>query len=46
MQYYQPARILSSGSVPYGNLCVLLIIGAVAWLTGCQVFARRNIRCG
>jgi hypothetical protein len=43
MQYYQPARILSSGDFPVRDVLILLAIGGASWLLGCEIFARRNI---
>jgi ABC-2 type transport system permease protein len=43
MQYYQPAKILSSGVFPWHDAIVLLMVGTTAWVLGCEIFARRNI---
>jgi len=43
VEYYQPAKILRSGMLPLGDIAVLLGIGAVAWLAGCEIGARRSI---
>lgn len=43
MQYYQPAKILSSGVFPWRDALVLLTVAVVTWLLGCEIFARRNI---
>jgi ABC-type transport system involved in multi-copper enzyme maturation permease subunit len=43
MEYYQPARILSSGIFPYRNVVILIAIGVSSWVLGGEVFARRNI---
>ena len=43
MQYYQPAKILSSGVFPLHDAFVLLAVAVTAWLLGCEIFARRNI---
>ncbi len=43
MQYYQPARILSSGDFPVRDVLILSVIGGTSWLFGCEIFARRNI---
>jgi len=43
VEYYQPANILKSGTLPFGDIAVLLGIGAIAWIAGCEVVARRSI---
>jgi hypothetical protein len=43
MTYYRPAIILRDGILPYGDVGVLLGIGAVLWTVGMEVTARRNI---
>jgi hypothetical protein len=44
MQYYQPAKTLTSGEFPVHDVVVLLIIAALSWFLGCEIFARRNVR--
>jgi ABC-type transport system involved in multi-copper enzyme maturation permease subunit len=43
IEYYQPANILRNGSLPLGDISVLLGVGAVAWIAGSEISARRNI---
>ncbi len=43
MNYYQPANILRSGQLPTSDVAVLLVTGAVTWLLGGEVLARRSI---
>jgi hypothetical protein len=43
MQYYQPAKILSTGLFPWQDGLVLLAVAATTWLLGCEIFARRNV---
>ena len=43
MQYYQPAETLTSGQFPFRDLAVLASAGAVTWLLGCEIFARRSV---
>jgi ABC-2 type transport system permease protein len=43
VEYYRPANILKTGSLPFGDIAVLLAIGGVAWIAGCEITARRNI---
>ena len=43
MQYYQPAKILSSGVFPMRDALVLVTVAVTTWLLGCEIFARRNI---
>ena len=43
MTYYQPAKILSTNEFPVNHVVILGIVGAVFWLTGCEILARRNI---
>ena len=43
VEYYQPAKILKSGTLPFGDIAVLLGIGAIAWIAGGEVVARRSI---
>ncbi len=43
VEYYRPANILRTGSLPFGDIAVLLTIGGVAWIAGCEITARRNI---
>jgi ABC-2 type transport system permease protein len=43
LEYYQPANILRSGALPLGDVAVLLAIGAVLWIAGGEITARRSI---
>ena len=43
IKYYQPAKILQGGGLPVGDITTLLAVGAVAWLLGGEVMARRSI---
>lgn len=43
IEYYRPANILKTGSLPVGDIVVLLAIGGIAWIAGCEITARRNI---
>lgn len=43
LEYYQPATILRSGSLLGADIAVLLATGAVFWLGGCEITARRSI---
>jgi ABC-2 type transport system permease protein len=43
IEYYQPANILKTGSLAFGDIAVLLAVGGVAWIAGCEITARRNI---
>jgi ABC-2 type transport system permease protein len=43
LDYYQPATILRTGSLVYGDIAVLLLVGGVSWLTGCEITARRSV---
>jgi len=43
MTYYQPALVLLKGSIPLGDVAVLLGFGATAWLLGGAITVRRNI---
>jgi hypothetical protein len=43
MHYYQPAKILQSGTFPTADLVVLLGVAATTWLLGGEILARRNI---
>jgi hypothetical protein len=43
MEYYQPAKILGSGQLPWADVLVLLVVGAATWLSGCEIVARRSI---
>lgn len=43
IEYYRPANILKTGSLPRGDIAVLLAVGGLAWIAGCEITARRNI---
>jgi len=43
LEYYQPASILRTGSLASGDVAVLLLVGGLTWLAGCEITARRNI---
>lgn len=43
IEYYQPANILKTGSLASADIAVLLAVGGVAWIAGCEITARRNI---
>ena len=43
LNYYSPAEILQSGSLPIGDLAVLLGIGIATWVAAGEVIARRSI---
>ena len=43
VEYYQPAKILRSGALPFGDIAVLLGIGLIAWIAGREIVARRSI---
>ena len=43
MQYYQPARILSSGDFPVRDVLILLAIGGTSWLLGCEILAAQHL---
>ncbi|NIM01178.1 MAG: ABC transporter permease subunit [Acidobacteria bacterium] len=43
VEYYQPANIIRNGTLPAGDIAVLLGIGLVAWLVGREIVARRSI---
>jgi len=44
LEYYRPLPILRSGTVPWGNLVVLVAVGVVFWGAGAIVLSRRDIR--
>lgn len=41
--YYRPAELIQSGETPWRNMGVLLSVGAVFWIAGGEIFARRNV---
>ena len=43
VEYYQPANILKTGSLAFGDIAVLLGLGGFAWIAGCEITARRSI---
>jgi len=43
LSYYRPAEILTTGICPTRDILLLSTVGAVTWLAGCEIFARRNI---
>jgi ABC-2 type transport system permease protein len=43
LDYYRPLLILRDASWPVTDMLVLATVGAVAWLLGATVFARRDI---
>jgi ABC-type transport system involved in multi-copper enzyme maturation permease subunit len=43
LSYYKPAQILATGSGPWGDMALLVAVGAFFWLAACETFARRNI---
>lgn len=43
MDYYRPAEILQSRSVPVADIATLLVVGGAAWVLGGLVFSRRSI---
>lgn len=43
LHYYRPYEILQNGSVPWGDMSVLLAFGAVCWCAGGLIFQRRDI---
>lgn len=43
LKYYQPANLLQTGQLPGSDFAVLLGIGGVSWLLGCEIVARRSI---
>jgi len=43
LDYYRPARILRSGSIPTTDMLVLLGVGVTTWLAGGITMARRSI---
>ena len=43
LNYYRPAQILATASVPVYDMLMLLSIAVVAWVAGLEVFARRSI---
>ncbi len=43
LNYYQPLRVLRSSTWPITDMLVLSVTGAVFWLAGAIVFARRDI---
>ena len=43
LKYYQPARILGSGTLPLEHVAILLVFGLVTWTVGWEVMARRSI---
>lgn len=43
LNYYQPLRVMQSSTWPITDMLVLSVTGAVFWLAGAIVFARRDI---
>lgn len=43
LDYYQPAMILRSGAIPWGDILTLWAVGALGWLGGMEITARRSI---
>ena len=43
LHYYRPAAILATGAMPLTDMAILLSVGGVAWVSACEIFARRNI---
>lgn len=43
VEYYQPANIIRSGTLPAADIAVLLGVGLVAWFAGREIVARRSI---
>ncbi|MCZ6837461.1 MAG: ABC transporter permease subunit [Planctomycetota bacterium] len=43
LNYYQPAIILKSGSLVFGDIAILLAVGVVGWTLGLEITARRSI---
>ena len=43
LEYYQPATILKTGSLVGADILVLLGIGGVFWIAGCEISARRSL---
>ncbi len=43
LNYYRPLLVLRNSSWPVADMLTLLAVGAVFWLAGALVFARRDI---
>ncbi len=43
LHYYRPLPVVRSGTLPWGDIVVLLAVGAVAWSAGLWYFRRRDI---
>ena len=44
LHYYQPARVLTSAAISVHDLAALIGVGAIAWIAGLEIVARRSIR--
>ena len=43
VHYYQPARVMTGGGVPWGDLAVLALTALGAWLVGAAAWRRRSV---
>lgn len=43
LSYYRPAEIIRTGSLPVGDIAVLLAVGLATWTAGAEITARRSI---
>ena len=43
LEYYQPAQVITSGEMPWGDIAVLLVVAVCGWTLGNEAFARRSI---
>lgn len=44
VHYYQPARVFLTGEIPWRDILLLLLAGAVSWLLGDLVWTRRSVQ--
>jgi len=43
LEYYRPAGIIQTGSIPYQNISVLLTVGLTCWIAAAAILQRRSI---
>ncbi len=43
LNYYRPAQILATGSVPFADVAILWGVAVCAWVVALETFARRSI---
>jgi ABC-type transport system involved in multi-copper enzyme maturation permease subunit len=44
LHYYQPARVLAAATLDPSDVAALVGVGALAWIAGLEIVARRSIR--